>query len=155
MDPKSFRSVLGTYATGVAVMTCTTRNGRVGAMTVNSFASLSLDPPLVLWSIDNACDQASAFGEASHYAVNILSADQQELSNTLSMPGEDKLSDIPHEKGVADTPLLHGCCARLECEIVDRVLGGDHIILIGRVSSATHCDKEPLIFHGGAYRSLK
>lgn len=136
-------------------MTCATTDGHVGAMTVNSFASLSLDPPLVLWSIDNACDQAPRFRASSHYAVNILSAGQQELSNRLAMPGENKLADIPYDKGQTDTPLLRDCCAQLECEIINRVAGGDHVILIGQVIAATHYDREPLIYHGGGYRSLK
>lgn len=155
IDSATFRSVLSSYATGVAVMTCTARDGRTGVMTVNSFASLSLDPPLVLWSIDKACDQMPAFADTDHYAVNILSAEQQDISNRLAMPGEDKLRDIPHEKGAGDAPLLPGCCAQIQCEIADRVEGGDHLILIGRVLATARSERDPLVYHGGGYRALK
>ncbi|WP_414902429.1 flavin reductase family protein [Sphingomonas flavalba] len=155
IDSATFRSVLSSYATGVAVMTCTARNGCTGVMTVNSFASLSLDPPLVLWSIDKGCDQMPAFADTDHYAVNILAADQQDISNRLAMPGEDKLRDIPHEKGAGNAPLLPDCCAQIQCEIADRFEGGDHVILIGRVLTATRNDRDPLVYHGGGYRELK
>lgn len=154
IDPREFRDVLGSYATGVVVITCRDSSGHGWAMTVNSFASLSLDPPLVLWSIDKACDQFAAFAEATHYAVNVLADGQQGVSNHFATPSNDKFNGIVHESGLEDLPLLPDCCASLQCRIVARHEAGDHFILIGKVLAIEKNDAAPLIFHAGQYRSL-
>lgn len=154
INPQEFRTVLGNYATGVAVVTCRDRMGRGAAMTINSFASLSLNPPLVLWSIDRACDQAPFFAEATHYAINILAEGQRALSTHFSTPSRDKFSGIEHEAGLEDIPLLPGCCATLQCRIAHRYEAGDHVILIGEVLEMHRIDAKPLVFHGGQYCSL-
>jgi len=149
------RRAFGCFPTGVPVVATRAADGSFAGLPVNSYTSLSLDPPLVLWSIDKACDQMPAFADTDHYAVNILSAEQQDISNRLAMPGEDKLRDIPHEKGAGDAPLLPGCCAQIQCEIAERVEGGDHLILIGRVLATARSERDPLVYHGGGYRALK
>lgn len=153
-DSAEFRTVLGSYATGVAVATCTDQSGRTGAMTINSFTSLSLDPPLVLWSIAKDCDQAPYFAGASHYAINILAQHQRTLSDRLASPGTDKLKDVPHALRAGQAPVLPDCCANLVCEIIDRHEGGDHVILIGKVVAMRGSDAPPLIFSRGQYREL-
>lgn len=155
LDQQEFRSVLGTFATGVTVITCRNAAGHAAAMTVNSFASLSLCPPLVLWSIEKTSDQFDAFAEATHYAVNILSESQQEISNHFATPGTDKFAGIDHTSGHQDLPLLPDCCGVIECKISERYDGGDHIILIGHVLATQKTNKKPLIFHGGQYGVLK
>jgi len=155
LDQQEFRSVLGTFATGVTVITCRDAEGHAAAMTVNSFASLSLNPPLVLWSIEKTSDQFDAFAEATHYAVNILSESQQDISNHFATPGTDKFDGVDHMSGHQNLPLLPDCCGVIECEIVERYDGGDHIILVGRVAATQKTDKKPLIFHGGQYGALR
>ncbi|WP_188772732.1 flavin reductase family protein [Novosphingobium endophyticum] len=153
-SPQEFRAVLGNYATGVAVVSCRDRMGRSAAMTINSFASLSLNPPLVLWSIDKECDQAPFFAEATHYAINILAEGQRALSVHFATPSQDKFCGIEHEAGLEDIPLLPGCCAILQCQIVDRYEAGDHVILIGEVLDMRRTDAKPLVVHAGQYCSL-
>lgn len=154
IDPKLFRSILGSYATGVAVVTCRDNQGRPAAMTINSFASLSLSPPMVLWSIDKTSDQFAAFQEAEFYAVNVLSDGHQKLSGHFATSHPDKFDGIEYTEGLAGMPLLPDCCASLQCRIVTRYEAGDHVILIGEVLDMAKADRRPLIFHNGCYGTL-
>lgn len=154
IDQRELRNILGSYATGVAVATCRDAHGRRAAMTINSFATVSLSPPRVLWSIGQGSDQFAAFSEATHYAINILSEEHRALSVHFATSSLDKFAGIDCYDGIAGLPLLPGCCALLQCEIVERIRTGDHVIMIGEILDAERADLGPLIFHRSQYHAL-
>ena len=151
LDPRALRRALGNFATGITVVTACTPDGEKVGMTANSFNSVSLDPPLILWSIDKRAHSLPAFEAASHFAVNILAADQLELSNHFARPQPDKFAGITHQAGLGGAPLLEGCAARFQCARQQLVEGGDHWILIGRVLAFDDFGRAPLLYHQGAY----
>jgi flavin reductase (DIM6/NTAB) family NADH-FMN oxidoreductase RutF len=149
-DPRAFRRSLGQFATGVTVMT-TAHDGQLLGMSVNSFAALSLDPPLVLWSIRKESQSLPLFQQAGHYAVNVLAESQVDLSNLFAKHSEDRFAKVDWSTGRLGAPLLHGAICTLECRLEQLVDGGDHFILIGRVEHyAVHAGK-PLLFAQGRY----
>lgn len=148
-DPRAFRRALGQYATGVSVVT-TMGEVPVG-MTANSFAAVSLDPPLVLWSIRKESRSRDAFTSAGHFAVNVLADDQLELSQLFGRPHEDQFSATRWRSGMRGAPLFPGCLAHFECETHEIVDAGDHLILIGRVLGYASHEGAPLLFAQGAY----
>ncbi|MBN3755307.1 flavin reductase [Paraburkholderia sp. Tr-20389] len=145
-----FRRCLSQYGTGVAIVTTSDGTSRF-AVTVNSFSSLSLDPPLLLWSIDRKSRSFDAFSSCEHFAVNILSSEQIELSRHFSSKVTDKFANVDWIPGRFGSPLLSGCIARFECSAEARHDGGDHLILIGRVQQLERYDGMPLIFSQGQY----
>ncbi|MHA7847493.1 p-hydroxyphenylacetate 3-hydroxylase reductase component [Serratia sp. D1N4] len=151
LDPRAFRRALGNFATGVTVVTAATPDGTRVGMTANSFNSVSLDPPLVLWSIDKRSGSYSVFEQASHFAINILAADQVDLSNRFARPSEDKFAGVETETGAGGAPLLADCAARFQCEKYQQVDGGDHWILIGKVVAFDDLGRAPLVYHQGSY----
>ncbi|WP_369856962.1 p-hydroxyphenylacetate 3-hydroxylase reductase component [Candidatus Thalassolituus haligoni] len=153
-DPKAFRRALGNFATGVTVITACTPNGVQTGVTANSFNSVSLDPALVLWSIMKTSASVDIFEQASHFAVNVLAADQINLSNHFARPSDDKFARIDYEKGLGNAPLLPDCAARFQCENYQRIDGGDHWILIGNVVAFDDIGRAPLLYHGGAYSAV-
>ena len=153
-DPKAFRAALGAFATGVTVITTVGRNGERVGLTANSFNSVSLDPPLVLWSLAKKAFSLADFQQAGHWAVHILAADQQGLSNRFACAGTDKFAGVPIREGLGQVPLLSGCAARFECKPIYQYEGGDHIIFVGQVERFAHRHTEPLIFHAGQYAQM-
>ncbi|WP_151720226.1 flavin reductase family protein [Gemmobacter serpentinus] len=151
-DPRAFRATLGCFATGVTVITAQAEGRRVG-VTANSFTSLSLEPPLILWSLIKASSSYPVFEAASHFAVNILAQDQMELSNRFARPGTDKFAGITLEEGHGGCLLLPDTCATLQCAREQILDGGDHWILIGRVTAFENSEQAPLLYHRGAYSS--
>jgi flavin reductase (DIM6/NTAB) family NADH-FMN oxidoreductase RutF len=154
LDLRSLRDALGEFATGVAVVTARSADGTPVGVTINSFASVSLEPPLVLWSLGLQSPSLAVFESCSHYAVNILAADQIEFSQRFSQSQSDRFAGIESGVGAGDTPLLPGCCACFVCRNEMRYPGGDHVILVGHVESFEREERPPLVFHGGRYRSL-
>ncbi|MHC8299811.1 p-hydroxyphenylacetate 3-hydroxylase reductase component [Pseudomonas sp. ZS1P83] len=150
-DPRAFRRALGNFATGVTVVTATTTSGRKVGVTANSFNSVSLDPPLVLWSIDKRSNSHEVFEQASHFAVNVLAADQIDLSNNFARPKEDRFAEIKFEQGEGGAPVFADCSARFHCEKYQQVDGGDHWIMIGKVVAFDDFGRSPLLYHQGAY----
>jgi len=150
-DARDLRRVLGTFVTGVTVVTTADGEGRRFGLTANSFSSVSLDPPLVLWSQATKAPSHGAFYEASHFAVHILAEDQIELSNRFATSAKDKFDGLPLDEGVAGVPLLRGCSAWLECKTVQRVPGGDHTIYVGEICALRQTERRPLVFGGGQY----
>lgn len=146
---RAFRASLGRFATGVTVVTTMTDAGPLG-MTVNSFASVSLDPPLVLWSPAKASLRTAHFIRAEHYAIHVLSDHQAELCQRFARDGDrfDGLDWTPCDLG---RPLIEGCIARFECETTAVHDGGDHHIIIGRVTRATTREGTPLLFSRGKF----
>jgi flavin reductase (DIM6/NTAB) family NADH-FMN oxidoreductase RutF len=147
---REFRTALGRFATGVTVITAQGPDGPVG-ITANSFASLSLDPPLVLWSPAKTASRFNAFVESRHYAIHVLAAEQADLCNHFARNGYD--FDLPGLSANAqNVPLLSGCLARFECCQVAIHDGGDHVIIVGEVTHAAHRDGLPLTFSNGCLR---
>ena len=154
LDSRSLRDALGEFATGVTVVTARAAGGHPVGVTINSFASVSLDPPLILWSLGLQSPSLAVFEACSHYAVNVLAADQVELSLRFSQSQNDKFAGIDTIVGARGTPILAGCSAWFECRNELRHPGGDHIILVGHVENFARAEKSPLVFHGGQYRRL-
>ena len=155
LDSRAFRDALGQFATGVAVVTARSPEGETVGLTINSFASVSLDPPLVLWSLDRSSDRFQVFMHAGHFAVNILSDESLPLSQRLSRKGERHLRDEPLLSSAHDLPLLGCALAHFECRVEARHEGGDHVIFVGRVLSIRHNARgNPLLYYRGRYRTL-
>lgn len=149
---KSLRESLGMYATGVAVVTTVTPDGERAGVTVNSFTSVSLDPPLVLWCLSTRAPSASLFLRAERFAVNILAADQAHLSQRFATWAHDKFAGVDLlEPGL---PMLAGTVATFACRTVRVIDGGDHHVFLGQVERHQRRGGEPLIFHSGRYREL-
>lgn len=153
-DAKAFRRALGNFATGVTIMTAQNANGERVGVTANSFNSVSLDPALILWSIDKNSSSFKIFEEATHFAVNILSAAQINLSNKFARRGEDKFSDVEFDLGQGSSPLFKNCSATFECEKFDILEGGDHWIILGKVVKFYDHGRSPLLYHQGAYSAV-
>ena len=151
LDQQEFRKALSTFTTGVTIITAVAPDGTPVGVTANSFNSVSLDPPLVLWSLAKSSRSLSAFDASPWWAVHILSADQDALSNRFAKSGEHKFVDLPVETGAGGIPLLAGCAARLQCKTSFKYEGGDHIIFVGEVVGLDRSDVPPLVFHGGKY----
>ncbi|MBL8643022.1 MAG: flavin reductase family protein [Rhodospirillaceae bacterium] len=151
---REFRRCLGQFATGVTVMTSLTAQGvRVG-LTVNSFNSLSLDPPLILWSIANTTPAFKCFQLHDAFAVNVLASGQEGWARQMAQSANDKFQNIGVIEGRRGVPLLEACVAYLECDVWARYPGGDHDIIVGHVKRVLNTGKEPLLFHNGAFRSF-
>lgn len=151
MDSGAFRSALGAFATGVTIVTTLDGEGRDVGLTANSFNSVSLDPPLILWSLAKTSGSFAAFAAASHFAVHILGEDQQALSDRFARKGIDKFEGLAVERGESGIPLLSGCAARFRCRPAYQYDGGDHVIFVGEVLDFEHSDRTPLVFHAGRY----
>ncbi|OLS60710.1 p-hydroxyphenylacetate 3-hydroxylase reductase component [Pseudomonas putida] len=150
-DSRAFRRALGNFATGVTVVTADDGRGNKVGVTANSFNSVSLDPPLILWSLDKRSSSLATFDAASHFAVNILAADQIDLSNNFAKPRDDRFGGIAHQAGAGGAPILSDCSANFQCEKYQMVDGGDHWIMIGKVVAFEDCGRSPLLYHQGAY----
>jgi len=148
------RAALGQYATGVAIATTLNGEGAPVGLTINSFASVSLDPPLILWSLGLGSALLPNFRDRGHFAINVLSAAQQPLADRFASRQPDKFSGLDWQPGADGVPLLPAALARFECRLEQAVPGGDHLILIGRVLGFDRADGEPLIFFASRYRRL-
>ena len=154
-DPRTLRNALGTYGTGVAVVTAVGLDGEWVGLTINSFSSVSLDPPLVLWSIDNNSPSLPVFETTSHYAVSVLSESQEELSNRFASRVPDKFEGLDCPVGTSGSPLIPDALAWFECRIMQRIAAGDHTILLGHVERfAFDARSAPLLFQAGSYRRI-
>ena len=150
-DTREIRNALGRFPTGVTVITTQTQGGKLEGLTANSFSALSLDPPLVLWSISRKSASVANFVEAGHFAINVLRAGQSSVSHRFATPRENKFEGMPFESGVGGVPLLEGALARFECKTETTIDGGDHLLFVGRVQRLSYGDGEPLIFNAGKY----
>jgi flavin reductase (DIM6/NTAB) family NADH-FMN oxidoreductase RutF len=151
LDSLSFRQALGRFATGVAVITTRTMEGKLEGVTANSFAAVSLDPPLVLWSLRRNASAFESFCRSGMFAVNVLAADQRELARQFAKSSTEKFTSIPFTPGLGGSPIFAGCLTTLECQVQSTTDGGDHLIFIGRVLRALMRHGDPLIFSAGQY----
>ena len=152
-DPRDFRSALGCFATGVCLVTTLGPEGKPEGLTINSFSSVSLDPPMILWSLARSASSAPVFRDAEYFAVNILAKGDAALSTHFSKSAEDKFAAFADRfsPGLGDSPVLKGAVATFECHSRHRYYGGDHIILIGNVERYAWSEQPPLIFGSGKY----
>ena len=148
-NSRALRDALGQFATGVTVITCNTSTGPLG-ITANSFASVSLDPPLVLWSPAKSSSRYPFFMAADHFAIHVMGADQAGVCNAFARDA-DAFDQFDWEVGLNRVPLINGCLSRFECTKTAEHDGGDHSIIIARVTRASTRPGEALIFHGGRY----
>lgn len=154
IDTGEFRKALGQFATGVTIVTTRGLDGGAVGVTVSSFNSLSLDPPLILWSLDKTAQSLAAFQGAEHFAVHVLTLEQEELALTFAKKGADKFAELALEAGLGGCPLLRECAARFHCQMRYRYEGGDHKIFVGEVKHFENFGRTPLIFHGGQFARL-
>ena len=153
-NERSLRDALGQFATGVCVVTAQSAGLPAFGLTINSFSSVSLEPPLVLWSIGKSSTSFDDFMSVTQYSINVLAAEQKTLSNKYA--GKDRLLTEDHlDLTRPDFPSIVGAIAKFNCEIAHRYDGGDHLIIVGRVLSFDSADSaKPLIFYAGSYNSL-
>ena len=155
-DGRELRNALGRFATGVSIVTTVTEEGQAVGMTANSFSSVSLDPPLVLWSLQTNSDHYDIFSRPRYFAINILASEQQEHSNQYAKKGQHALDAAHHYQGEHGSPLIHNALVSFECELETTHEGGDHLIIIGRVRAMhERSDGAPLVFYTGGYRELR
>ena len=151
---RRFRNALGLFATGITVVSTRTPAGVPIGLTVNSFNSVSLDPPLIVWSLAKDLPGRALFEGCEHYAINVLAEDQAELSQRFASRAGERFAGLEIDEGPAGVPLLRGCCARFVCRNSVRHEGGDHLVFISEVLSFDYAECAPLLYFGGAYRRL-
>ena len=148
---RQFRDALGQFATGVTIITARAAHGFVG-FTANSFNSVSLDPPLVIWSLARRSRSLAVFEASERYAINVLAHDQVDLARRFSRPHLDRFASVAFHLGEAEAPLIEDCTAWLECSHHALHPAGDHMLFIGEVFAAAHHHLPPLLWHAGRYR---
>jgi flavin reductase (DIM6/NTAB) family NADH-FMN oxidoreductase RutF len=153
-DSTVFRHALGRFATGVAIVTTCTADGQREGVTVNSFTSLSLDPPMVSWSLRRSSSSLAAFNQSGRFAINVLSEAQIHLSRHFAAPHADKFESIEHMPGSEGCPIFGRCLAVYECSTDRAIEVGDHVLFIGRVKEVSFDEGAPLIYASGQYASL-
>ncbi len=154
VDPLLYRQTCARFATGITVVTVVDGEGRPHGMTVNSFSSVSLDPPLILVSIDLRNAILGHFLSTRNFAINILAENQQHLSRQFSVPSENRFRGVDWQSGELGVPLLDGVLAHLECAVANTFEAGDHSVLIGEVRFAAYREGRPLVYFGSSYNEL-
>jgi len=150
-DPQAFRAALGAFTTGVTIITTRAADDTPVGITANSFNSVSLNPPLVLWSLAKTARSLPVFEEGLHWNVHVLSANQESLSGRFASQGAEKFSGLALDMGISTAPLLPQCTARFQCRTAFRYDGGDHVIFVGEVLAYDHSDLPPLVYQAGQY----
>ena len=148
---RQFRDALAQFATGVTIVCTRAGPARYVGFTANSFNSVSLEPPLILWSLARRSGSLAAFEAAERYAVNVLAADQADLARRFSRPHADRFAGVAHRLGWSDAPLIEGCIAWLECRHHARHAAGDHVVFIGEVVTVERARGSGLVFHQGGF----
>jgi flavin reductase (DIM6/NTAB) family NADH-FMN oxidoreductase RutF len=151
IDPRDFRNALGTFGTGVTIVTAMAADGKPYGVTCNSFASVSLNPPLVLWSLGMFSQGLATFQNASHFTVNVLSVSQEELATRFAKSSDDKFTGVEWKPGLGNAPIIAGCVASFQCRAANRYYGGDHVIFLGAVEAYAYNKQEPLLFARGGF----
>jgi len=155
LDGRELRNALGRYATGVCVISTVTDTGQPVGMTANSFSSVSLDPPLVLWSLQNDSEVYDIFSRPRFFAINILAREHEAHSNQYARKGQHEMDAAHYRLGKHGSPLIHDALVSFECELEATHEGGDHLIIVGRIRDLHESpDGEPLLFFSGGYHKL-
>ena len=156
LDARELRNALGRFATGVCVISTINRQGQAVGMTANSFSSVSLDPPLVLWSLQNGSDVFEAFASPESFAINILALEQEDVSGLYARKGDHLMPAEHFSLGRNGAPLLKGALVNFECDLHATHEGGDHLIIVGRVLDVVQRPGgKPLLFHAGQYGEIR
>jgi flavin reductase (DIM6/NTAB) family NADH-FMN oxidoreductase RutF len=150
-DSLDLRQAFGCFGTGVTVITTRSPSGARAGVTANSFNTVSMDPPIVLWSLSRQSPSLAVFRAARHFAVNVLTAEQLALSNRFARPAADKFAGVDYADGLEDLPLLADCAATLECAVLNEQVVGDHVLFLGRVMQYAYRKAPPLLFFHGRY----
>lgn len=153
VDPAQFRQALSQFATGVTVITTRLADGSFRGLTASSFNSVSLDPPLVLWSLGEGANSLPVFSGNSHYVINVLAADQAALAQRFSRRSDNPFAGVEYELSRTGQPILKGVSAWFECHNRSRYPEGDHVIFVGEVEECAVHPQASLIFHGGRFGS--
>ena len=153
-DSKQFRQALSQFATGVTVITVRRPDGTFAGVTINSFNSVSLEPPLVLWSLAHTASSMGAFTASTGYVINVLSGDQIELAQRFAKPGDDRFSALPYSLSREGIPVLEGSVAWFECRHRSRYVEGDHMIFVGHVERCHSHPHRTLGFHRGRFIAI-
>jgi len=153
-DPATYRDVMGAFPTGVTVMTLGRNDGFRLGVTASSFNTVSLDPPLILWSLALRAPSLTHFRQNEHFAVNVLGAGQHDIALQFARPSEDKFAGIETESGTTGLPLIAQALAHIECRVAARYPGGDHEIILGEVLALRRRDAAPLVFQRGAFHAI-
>ena len=153
-DTTSFRKALGNFATGVTIITARAEDGSLAGVTANSFSSVSLEPPLVLWSLDRSSPSLTTMEKASHFCVNVLSEHQEDLCMRFAKSSDDKFIGIDYEEALGGATIFEGCLALFECRNIIHHDGGDHVIIVGEVERFKVYEGKPLIFFRGQIGDL-
>lgn len=151
VDALALRRALGSFGTGVTVVSTRAADGRPVGVTANSFNSVSLDPPIVLWSLRRQSPSLAAFDHSGRFVVNVLAVGQVELSRRFASPQADRFEGVAHRAGLAGLPVLEGSTASFECRTVQRLEVGDHILFLGRVEAFAHQPGAGLLYCQGRY----
>ena len=155
VDTRALRNALGQFATGVTIVTACGPDGERVGVTVSSFNSVSLDPPMVLWSLDKRALSRTVFESSTHFAVHVLKLEQKQLAQRFAMRGTEKFQGLQCGAGLGNAPVLSDCAACFECETRSRYDGGDHVIFVGEVKRFEHAAVAPLVFHGGGFAETR
>ena len=155
IGPEDFRHLLAHFATGVTIVTTCDPDGRPAGLTVSAFASLSLDPPLILVCVDHKAQSYPALKDNRGFAVNILSTQHEAISRRFASTRLDKFDGVPYHMSSLGLPLLGGALAHIECVTVNRHVEGDHTIFVGRVETGAAADGQPLLYHRGKYKRFE
>lgn len=153
-DKRALRNAFGRFATGVTVITTADGSGAPVGLTVNSFSSLSLDPPLVLWSIDKSSSCRAVFEQAEGFVIHVLADGQEDLSRHFASAAGDRFASLDYGVNNRGYPLLEDSCARFQCRTAAVHEGGDHLILVGEVEAFDQSNRPPLLFWGGRYHHV-
>ncbi len=151
LDSRALRNALGAFATGVTIVSTRNAEGQDIGITANSFNSVSLNPPMVLWSLSRMALSLSSFQQSPYFAVHVLAADQDDLSRRFATKGASKFQDLDVQRGHGNVPLIDGCTARFQCRTAFSYDAGDHIIFVGEVLAFDAHERPPLLFHAGRY----
>nr|WP_067298853.1 flavin reductase family protein [Marinobacterium profundum] len=154
LDSRELRNTLGLFATGVTVVTAQGKDGKPIGITANSFSSLSLDPPLILWSLALKSPNLDAFGQGRPFVVNILDRQQDALAMKFARAADDKFASVSHGVSRAGVPLIDESLAQLECRVEFTRIAGDHLLIVGRVEAFNTREGDPLLFYRGAFGQL-
>jgi flavin reductase (DIM6/NTAB) family NADH-FMN oxidoreductase RutF len=154
IEPNELRRVMGHFATGVTIITTISKSGQPYGLTANAFTSVSLNPPLLLVSVDKKAESYPFFEESKVFTVNFLAEDQETLSRKFAVSGGDKFTGVAFRTGANGVPILEGSLAYLECKVYASYEGGDHMLFLGEIEQAETRDVKPLLFYRGGYRSL-
>ena len=153
-DKRDLRTALGSFGTGVTVVTSGNLQSRLVGVTANSFSSVSLEPPIVLWSLVSSSPSLEVFDATSRFVINVLALDQMNLSKQFSKTLEDKFAGVEYTEGLGGLPVIQNCVATFECKTIQRTVVGDHVLFLGQVENYVYESKTPLLFCQGNYMQV-